>query len=113
MNKNIKLPEGLTEAQYNSWKEKWPSLVELLEVPSNNDGSETIQVVIKSIEQDRTVCGQYELHSDRNPDKAREILVVNGVLFGKETVLNNNYAFRSVSQYLLRKIPFAEAKLLD
>lgn len=103
------LPEGLSQDQYDSWKDKWGNLLHIVDAPI--DRKKTTPVVVKSPENDRVVCGQFERFVDSNPDKAREILIQNCVLHGKELVLENNYAFRAVSEFLIEQIPTAKVAL--
>lgn len=109
-NIELELPNGLTSDRYKALKDKWGSLVSIVEAEVDSKGGTTL-VAVKSPENDRTVCGQFERFVDSNPDKAREILIQNCVLHGKEEVLENNYAFRSVSMLLIEMIPTGKARV--
>lgn len=106
----IQLPEGLSQEKYDALKKNYGDLIHILEAETNKKG-DTKLVIVKSPENDRKVCGQFERFIDTNPDKAREILVVNCVLHDEKWVLENNFAFRSVSRALVEMIPMAKAAL--
>lgn len=94
-----------------SWKEKWPTLVHEVELPVNKDETEHVTVVIKSPENDRNVCASIENQIDKNFGQARLIAVQNCVLFNKEIVLENNFAFRAASAFIFELIPNGKARI--
>ena len=104
-----KLPEGLAETTYKSWTDKWGDLVRLVEVPINKEETDLVTLVIRSPENDRNVCGAIENQIDRNLNQARITAINNCVLFGKDLVLDNNFAFRAASSYIFEQIPNGRA----
>lgn len=101
----ILLPEGVTIDQYNIWMEEHNRKVFVFEVPLDEDEDETALVVLRSYAADRTVCGQFEKWIDKDPQRARTILIKYSTLHGKDILTKNNFAFQAASNFLIEKFP--------
>ena len=79
------LPQGVTPEMVAGWKEQFGAdKVRLAELPLDDQGDKTIEVIVRV--PGRKELGEFEKWLDRNPDKAKEILVNACLLTKKDEV---------------------------
>lgn len=83
--KKIKLPDGVTEEDIKAFKEKYgQNKVMLASLPLDDDGNDYLDVIVTV--PTRKVISEFEKWVDKNPDKAKEIMVNACLLTSKERV---------------------------
>jgi hypothetical protein len=80
MSETNTLPEGITQDMIDDAKSKF-NRVSLAQLPNDDEGTSFFNVLLR--EPSRAVIGQYQLFTDKSPNKAQEILVV-GCVIDKE-----------------------------
>ncbi|EKT3957691.1 conserved hypothetical protein [Flavobacterium psychrophilum] len=83
--------------------------LKMLEVPTDDLGSQTIDVAVRI--PDRSVMSQYMKYSDVNPKKAQEILVKYCVLSHLEQILDDDALFMTTVSLLAELIPIREGRV--
>ncbi|MCQ2319455.1 MAG: hypothetical protein MJZ90_11145 [Bacteroidales bacterium] len=107
-NKAIKLPEGVTEADIKAFKEKYGhNKVMLASLPLDDDGDEFLDVIITV--PTRKVISEFEKWVDKNPDKAKEIMVNACLLTGKERVKADDGLFLGAFDAISKVMPVRTA----
>lgn len=106
----IQLPEGVTKDALEAWKQRYGATkVKIASLPKDDDGTEFFDVVVRT--PDRKVLGEFEKWVDKNPDKAKEILINACVLSSKETVKADDGLFLGAFDALVKLIPVRSAIL--
>lgn len=100
------LPVGVTAEMLKSLKEEYgDKRVRVFELPPDEDGEGEFGGVI--VVPDRTVYGQFEKFIDKDPDRARKLLIQN-CLFPtdkREAVLGDMNLFLPVSTTIIETLP--------
>ena len=106
----MQLPEGVTPDAIEAWKQRYGAgKVKIASLPKDDDGTEFVDVVVRT--PDRKVLGEFEKWVDKNPDKAKEILINACVLSSKETVKADDGLFLGAFDALVKLIPVRSAIL--
>lgn len=106
--KIVKLPEGVTEEVMNAWKEKYGSdKVKVAALPKDDDGNEFLDVVVTV--PSRKVVGEFEKWLDRDPNKAKEILINSCLLTSKEQVKSDDGLFYAAFDAVTQLLPVRKA----
>ncbi len=102
------LPEGVTAEMLNGWKERYGAdKVKIAQLPMDDDGTEHKEVVVRV--PDRKTMGEFEKWIDKNPDKAKEILINACVLSEKAQVKADDGLFYGAYDALVKLIPVRTA----
>lgn len=108
--KTTALPEGVTAEAISAWKTRYgENKVKIASLPKDDEGNEFYDVVVRT--PDRKVLGEFEKWVDKNPDKAKEILVNACVLSGKEAVKGDDGLFLGAFDAIVKLIPVRTAIL--
>ncbi len=100
----VLLPDGVTTEMLEEWKSKYGSdKIKLAELPLDDSCSAYKKVIIKV--PSRMVQGEFERFIDKNPDKAKEILVNACVLSHKEEVKANDGLFLGAFDAIMKVYP--------
>ncbi len=106
--KTKSLPEGVTAEMVTAWKERYGAdKVKVAQLPMDDDGKEFKEVVVRV--PDRKTMGEFEKWVDKNPDKAKEILINACVLSGKDEVKADDGLFYGAFDALAKLIPVRTA----
>ncbi len=106
--KKTQLPAGVTAEQLTGWKERYgENKVKLALLPRDDDGNETMEAVVRV--PDRKTMGEFEKWVDKNPDKAKEILINACVLSGKDEIKADEGLFYGAFDALVKLIPIRTA----
>lgn len=106
----IKLPKDVTVEMLEGWKQRYGvGKVMIASLPTDDDGTEFFDVVVRT--PDRKVLGEFEKWVDKNPDKAKEILINACVLSGKEAIKADDGLFLGAFDALVKLIPVRTAIL--
>lgn len=104
------LPEGVTKETIEALKQRYGAdKIKIASLPKDDDGTEFMDVVVRT--PDRKVLGEFEKWVDKNPDKAKEILINACVLSNKETVKADDGLFLGAFDALVKLIPVRSAIL--
>lgn len=107
-NKTSQLPEGVTQETIQAWKERYGAdRVKIASLPKDDEGTEFLDVVVRV--PDRKTMGEFEKWVDKNPDKAKEILINACVLSGKDAVKADDGLFYGAFDALVKLIPVRAA----
>lgn len=96
---------GISKETVDKLKSQWGELIHIVGLPANKDETEHVYAIVKSPENDRSICGAIENQIDKNFARAREVAVQNCVVYNKDQVLENNFAFRAASAFIIGLIP--------
>lgn len=106
----VQLPVGVTPDALEAWKQRYgASKVKIALLPKDDDGTEFMDVVVRT--PDRKVLGEFEKWVDKNPDKAKEILINSCVLSSKDEVKADDGLFLGAFDALVKLIPVRTAIL--
>jgi hypothetical protein len=98
------LPEGITQAMIDEAKAKHgESKVKFIDLPLDDD-STAFKTVLACVPT-RTVIGQYQTYSDKQPKKAEDILVKACLLSHKDEVLADDSLFYGALTGICELIP--------
>lgn len=101
-------PEGVTAEMVKAWKERYgESKVKAAQLPKDDENTEYLEVVIRV--PDRKTLGEFEKWVDKNPDKAKEILVNACVLSHKDEVKADDGLFMAAFDALSKILPYRVA----
>lgn len=106
----VKLPEGVTAEMITAWKERYGEdkvkiATLLLDDEVNTDN--TLDVIVRV--PGRKELNEFEKHVDREPDKAKAILVNSCLLSHKEEVKANDMLFLNAYGAISQLIPIRKA----
>lgn len=105
-----KLPEGVTPEMVKNWKEKYgESNLKLISIPMDEKGEATLEVVAKV--PDRRTLSEFEKWSEKDPDKAKSILITNCLLTKLEQVKADDALFFSATNAIAELIPIRKAAI--
>ncbi|TCN63681.1 hypothetical protein [Acetobacteroides hydrogenigenes] len=106
--KEVKLPEGVTEEMMSAWKEKYgEDKVKIIALPKDDDGNEFLDVV--ATVPSRKAVGEFEKWLDRDPNKAKEILINSCLLTSKEQVKSDDGLFYAAFDGITQLLPVRKA----
>lgn len=98
----------VTQEHISAWKEKYGhGRVKVLELPKDEFNEQFLKVYARV--PDRRVLSEWEKFSDKNPDKAKEILVKNCLLTDVEEVCADQELFFCALQAITELIPIRKA----
>lgn len=103
----LNLPEGVTPEMVKAWKERYGETKIKLATLTDADSTFEKDIVIRV--PDRNAMGQFEKWIDKNPDKAKDILVKACVLSAKEEVLANEDMFMAAFNAIAEILPVQKA----
>jgi hypothetical protein len=107
-NTAIELPNGVTEDMVKAWKERYgDKKIKLATLSNEYDSFEPFDVVVRV--PGRVERSEFEKWVDRNPDKAKEVLVKSCLLSHKDEVLANEDMFLSAFDSIAGLLPVAKA----
>lgn len=108
--KNIELPEGVTPEMMKAWQERYgEKKVQIATLPLDDDCIKTMDIIVRV--PDRKTVGEFEKWIDKNPNKAKEVLINACVLSGKEAVKADDDAFFAAFDAVASLIPVRKAIL--
>lgn len=107
--KNTKLPEGVTNEMVAEWKEKYGS-VKLAEL--QNENGEAIMTAVMRIPTRKTI-GEFEKWIEKQPTKAKEILINGCLLTGKEAITADDVLFSAAFSAAVDLMPVGKHVLAD
>jgi len=99
---------GATDAQIEDWKKTWPGVTRV-ELPADDNGDNFVGAVLKA--PDRKVMSEWEKWSDKNPDKAKEIMINGCFLTRKDEVKADYGLFAAAFDACAQLIPVRKAVL--
>ncbi len=104
---DTKLPEGVSQEQWNSWKDKWGDKIKRIHLPLNDDNTEffTVAAMVPS----RKTLSDYEKWVDKNPDKSKDILITDCLVTGVDVVKADDVLFNSCVGAIAEMIPIRKA----
>ena len=106
----VGLPEGVTPEMMKAWQERYgQKKVQIATLPLDDDGDKTMDVIVRV--PDRKTVGEFEKWIDKNPDKAKEIMINACVLSGKDAVKADDDAFFAAFDAVASLIPIRKAIL--
>ncbi len=98
------LPEGITQQMIDSAKQKYGAdKVKYIDLPLDDEGTSHKRVL--ACVPSRFVVGQYRKYSDKDPNKADNILVKNCLLSHKTEVLADDGLFYAAMNGIADLIP--------
>lgn len=102
------LPEGITEEQVNAWKDRYGAdKVKGASLPLDDNGENFLDVVVRA--PGRKELSEFEKWVDRNPDKAKEILVNSCLLTRKDEVKASDDLFLAAFDAISQLLPIRKA----
>jgi len=102
------LPAGVTEEMVTAWKERYgEDKVKGASLPKDDDGNEFLDVVVRV--PDRKIVGEFEKWVDRDPNKAKEILINACLLTSKDEVKANDGLFYGAFDAIANLLPVRKA----
>ena len=108
--KKIELPEGVTPEMMKAWQERYgEKKVQIATLPLDDEGEKFMDVIVRV--PDRKTIGEFEKWIDKNPNKAKEVLINACVLSGKEAVKADDDAFFAAFDAVASLIPVRKAIL--
>lgn len=106
----ITLPEGITEEHVKTWKDRYGNdKVKFAELPKDDNGDEYFGCIIRV--PSRKELSEFEKWVDKNPDKAKEVMVNACVLTGKEIIKADDGLFLGAFDAIAKLIPVRAAIL--
>lgn len=104
----IELPSGVTPEMVTKWKEHFGvEKVKLAALPKDEDGNDFLTVVVRV--PDRKTVSEFEKWIDKNPDKAKEIMVNSCVLSNKDEVKADDGLFFGAFDAVVKLMPVRTA----
>lgn len=104
----VELPSGVTSDMIKEWKEKYGAEnVKLATLYNGDDKEDTFDAVLKV--PTRQIISEFEKFQDRNPDKAKEIMVNGCFLTEKERIKSKDGYFLCAFNACVKLLPVAEA----
>jgi len=104
----ITLPQGVTAEMVAAWKEQFGAdKVRLAELPLDDNGEKVLEVVVRV--PGRKELGEFEKWIDRNPDKAKEIMVNACLLTKKDEVKAQDDLFLAAFDAISQLLPIRKA----
>jgi hypothetical protein len=104
----ILLPAGVTDEQVSAWKDRYgDNKVKLATIPRDDDGNETMDVIVRV--PGRKELSEFEKWIDKNPDKAKEILINSCLLTNKDEVKANEDLFLGAFDAIAKLLPIKTA----
>lgn len=104
------LPQGITQEMITDFKERYgEDKIKIAELPMDDNGDSYKSVVAKV--PSRKEVGEFEKWVDKNPDKAKEILINSCILTSKEEVKANDGLFLAAFDAIVSLIPIRKAIL--
>jgi hypothetical protein len=98
------LPPGVTPEMVAAWKERYgENRVKIASLPLDDDGTEWTDVIVRV--PDRKTQGEFEKWVDKNPDKAKEIMINACVLTGRDMVKADDGLFGGAFDALVKLMP--------
>lgn len=102
------LPDGVTPEMVKAWKERYgDDKVKIASLPLDDDNEKFMDVVVRV--PGRKELNEFEKHMDREPDKAKAILVNSCLLSHKEEVKATDDIFLSAFGAIAQLIPIRKA----
>ncbi len=102
------LPPGVTAEMIKAWKERYgEGKVKLASLPLDQNGDKFMDVIIRT--PGRKELSEFEKWIDRNPDKAKEILVNSCLLTSKEEVKAVEELFLAAADGIIQLLPTPKA----
>ncbi len=102
------LPEGVTQDTVDAWKERYgEDKVKVASLPKDDDGNEFLDVIVRV--PDRKTVGEFEKWVDRDPNKAKEILINACLLTCKDAVKANDGLFYGAFDAIANLLPIRKA----
>jgi hypothetical protein len=98
---------GTMPEQIAKWKDLWGNKVKLASLPLDDDGKEYLDVIVKA--PDRNAMNEFEKWIDKNPGKAKEILVNACLLTRKDEVKASDDLFAGAFDAIANLIPIRKA----
>jgi len=106
----IKLPDNITPQVINAWKEKYgEKRVKIAVLSDDEDVFPPFEVVIRR--PGRRDMGMYEKFMDRDPDKAKAIIVKNCSLTHTDELLSHDDKFAHAFNAIANLMPIAKAEI--
>jgi hypothetical protein len=100
--------QKVTPEQVAAWKEKYgEKKLRIFQLPLDDNGDQTLDVYARV--PDNRILSEWEKFSDKNPLRAKEILVRNCILTDTDQVLNDQGLFLSALSALTELIPVRKA----
>ena len=104
----IVLPEGVTDEHVKAWKDRYgEDKVKFVELPKDDDGNEHFGCIVRV--PTRKELSDFEKWVDKNPDKAKEIMINACVLTGKEIIKADDGLFMGAFDAVSKLIPVRTA----
>lgn len=106
----VELPEGVTPEMMKAWQERYgKKKVQIATLPLDDDGDKTMDIIVRV--PDRKTVGEFEKWIDKNPDKAKEVMINACVLFGKDAAKATDDGFFAAFDAVASLIPVRKAIL--
>ena len=104
----VRLPDGVTQEQIDAWKDRYGERkVKRASLPRDEDCSDYLEVIVRVPgSKERS---EFEKWIDKNPDKAKQILVNSCLLSHKEEVKPNEYLFLGAADAIAGLLPTPKA----
>jgi hypothetical protein len=107
---DLNLPEGVTADMVKAWKDRYgQNKIKLATLTSDDNSFNPIDVVVRV--PDRTSMGEFEKWLDKNPNRAKEVLIKACLLSSKEAVLANDDMFMAAFNALAEILPIQKATI--
>jgi hypothetical protein len=103
------LPEGVTAEMVAEWKEKYGALKR---ADLQDENGEFLRSVVMRTPTRKTI-GEFEKWVDKQPNKAKEILVNGTLLLDKEAVKADDVLFSAAFSAAVELIPMGKFTLAD
>jgi len=105
--KNL-VPDGVTPEMIQSFKDRYgETKVKLACLPKDDDGNEFLNVIVRV--PDRKTLSEFEKWADKNPDKAKEIMVNACLLSCKDEVKADDGLFFGAFDAIAKLMPVRSA----
>lgn len=106
--KETQLPVGVTAEDIKAWKERYGNeRVKIASLPKDEDGNEYLDVIVRV--PDRKTISEFEKWMDKNPDKAKEVMVNACLLSSKEAVKAEDGLFFGAFDAITKLMPIRTA----
>lgn len=105
----VQLPDGVTQEMISEWKEKY-GVIKRADLQDEN--GEFLRSVIMRVPNRKTM-GEFEKWVDKQPNKAKEILINGCVLSDKEAVKADDVLFAAAFSAAVELIPVGKFTLAD
>ncbi|MBP1630870.1 MAG: hypothetical protein H6Q15_1763 [Bacteroidetes bacterium] len=108
MSVKTELPAGVTAEEVKAWKERYgDDKIKIASLPIDDDGNDFLDVVVRV--PDRKTVSEFEKWVDKNPDKAKEVMINACLLSNKEKVKANDGLFFGAFDALVKLMPIRTA----